>query len=105
MVARVGRCAAAFVVTEPGVETGCLERVGSKGHLIAATAELSLPRRKLLQGPCVAVRVAESHERPPRLNVNLASRHATADELLPGAWASSMTICTPFCEPGGISVR
>jgi hypothetical protein len=83
MAARVGRCPAAFVVPEPGVETGCLEGAGSKGHPPQVHPEV-LPRRKLLQGPCVAVRIAKSHERPPRLNIDLASRHATPDELLPG---------------------
>ena len=34
----VGRRAAAFLVAEAGVETGCLEGVGAQGHLIAATA-------------------------------------------------------------------
>ena len=37
-----GRCAAAFLVAEAGVEIGCLEGVGAQGHLVAAAARYLL---------------------------------------------------------------
>jgi hypothetical protein len=36
---------------------------------------------QLLQGPSVAVWVAEGHKRAPRLNIDLAGGHTTTDEL------------------------
>ena len=45
VTARVGRRAVAFLVAEAGVEAGCLEGMGTQGHLAAATApDLLLPR-------------------------------------------------------------
>src|SRR5579862_6899449 len=42
------------------------------------------PGRQLLQGPGVAVGVAEGDERAPRLLVDVAGLHAVREELLPG---------------------
>src|SRR5439155_356243 len=41
----------------------------------------SAARRQLLQGPGVTVRVAEGHERAPRLDIDVAGRHTPLDEL------------------------
>jgi len=43
----------------------------------------SLPGGQLLQGPGIAIRVAEGDEGTPRLNVDIAGLHAVREQIPP----------------------
>ena len=75
---RIARCAAAFAITGPGIQTRCLEGVGVQGHPVAAAARIS------------ASAVARS----------LAPRPNRAGRLAPRAGRCSRTRPGPPVEPG-----
>jgi hypothetical protein len=58
----------------------------------------------LLQGPGVAVGVAERDERAPRLHIDVAGLNTLGEELLAGGLGVGHHALHDLCEPGGIVV-